>query len=315
MKGTLVFRMPTPVKITGRTSSITNAFVNGVIPCIEPSEVEIMEVLNILGMSDFIRCAYCGGSYTEWDHFRPLIQNKRPTGYISEINNLVPSCGKCNQSKGNSYWKDWIMGDAQLSPKTRNVDQLQLIITRLEEYERWSKPIKVSFEEIVGKEAWEEHWKNCDNLHNMMRKSQILSDEIKHTVSRSINPSFGLSSAKTNESEKVSVKSDTIKNKRKVSVIVKEELKRVLVSNRVPINQIELFQTLEYSKEVFKLNFPLLKEIDETKDFDVQKQDSKGRNRYYKDPLTIFGKKYYLCSQWYENNREFLLKWIEENSI
>ncbi len=35
-----VFRMPTPVKITGRTSSITNAFVNGIIPVIEPTDDE-----------------------------------------------------------------------------------------------------------------------------------------------------------------------------------------------------------------------------------------------------------------------------------
>jgi NAD-dependent SIR2 family protein deacetylase len=94
-----LFKMPTPVKITGRTSSITNAFVNGIIPCIAPAEEEIREVLEVLGMNAAIRCAYCGNNYTEWDHFRPLIHNKRPTGYISEIHNLVPACGKCNQSK------------------------------------------------------------------------------------------------------------------------------------------------------------------------------------------------------------------------
>ena len=32
-----VFKMPVPVKIKGRTSSITNAFVNGIIPVIEPT--------------------------------------------------------------------------------------------------------------------------------------------------------------------------------------------------------------------------------------------------------------------------------------
>ena len=40
-----IFRMPTPVKITGRTSSITNAFVNGIIPVIEPTEEEIESAL------------------------------------------------------------------------------------------------------------------------------------------------------------------------------------------------------------------------------------------------------------------------------
>ena len=45
------------------------------------------------------------------DHLRPLVKDKEPTGYISEIHNLVPSCGKCNQSKGNKEWKAWMRRD------------------------------------------------------------------------------------------------------------------------------------------------------------------------------------------------------------
>ncbi len=178
-----LFKMPTPVKITGRTSSITNAFINGIIPCIVPSEEEIKSVLTILGMDETsICCAYCGGKYTEWDHFRPLILNKRATGYISEINNLVPSCGKCNQSKGNTNWKTWMTGNAQLSPTVRKIKDLNERIMRLEEYEKWSNPQKIDFEKIVGKEKWEQHWINCELLHEQMRESQKLSDEIKQAV-------------------------------------------------------------------------------------------------------------------------------------
>ena len=185
-----VFKMPNAVKITGRTSSITNSFVNGIIPCIQPSAEEIKEVLDILDMTlDNMRCAYCGGQYTEWDHFRPLVINKRPTGYISEIHNLVPACGKCNQSKGNSYWKDWILGDAKLSPKNRNVENLVDIIIRLEKYESWSNTKRIDFEAIVGKETWEKHWENCERLHKVMQESQQLSDEIKQTIETWINKS------------------------------------------------------------------------------------------------------------------------------
>jgi hypothetical protein len=51
-----------------------------------------------------------------WDHLRPLVKNKLPTGYISEIRNLVPSCGPCNQSKGASDWRAWMRGKARGSP-------------------------------------------------------------------------------------------------------------------------------------------------------------------------------------------------------
>lgn len=182
-----VFKMPNPVTIMGRTSSITNAFVNGIIPCILPSEEEIKNVLDVLGMEkDTIRCAYCGDRYTEWDHFRPLVKNKRPTGYISEINNLVPACGKCNQSKGNKNWKEWILSNATLSPKTRGIYDLELIVRRLEEFEHQTSPTKLDFEGIVGKDRWETHWNNCLNLHKQMKESQELSNEIRELLKQSL---------------------------------------------------------------------------------------------------------------------------------
>jgi hypothetical protein len=307
-----LFKMPTPVKITGRTSSITNAFVNGIISCIAPTEEEIIEVLGILGMSDAIRCAYCGDNYTEWDHFRPLIHNKRPTGYISEIHNLVPACGKCNQSKGNSYWKDWILGDAKLSPKMRKIPNLDAIIKHLEQYEAWSKPTRVNFEEMVGKDVWDKHWENCEELHRMMHKSQKLSDTIKITIAKGLGQSSFEKKKTTNIKQKNKTNIDRISEK-KEGVIAQTVLKEILESNKIPNTKIQLLQTKAYSKETFNLNFPLLKEINYTNDVDQQKKDLKGRNRYYKSPIKVNGKKYLLCSQWYDYNRQYLLNWIELN--
>ncbi|KJL26043.1 HNH endonuclease [Microbacterium foliorum] len=109
-----LFAMPKPVRITGRSSSITNSFVNGVIPVVVPTESELQEALEILGMREHVTCSYCGDTSTEWDHFRPLVEKQRPTGYISEIHNLVPACGKCNQSKGNKHWLTWMRSTARL---------------------------------------------------------------------------------------------------------------------------------------------------------------------------------------------------------
>jgi NAD-dependent SIR2 family protein deacetylase len=305
-----LFKMPTPVKITGRTSSITNAFVNGIIPCIVPTEEEISMVLEILGMADAIRCTYCGDNYSEWDHFRPLIHKKRPTGFISEIQNLVPACGKCNQSKGNSYWKEWIISEAKLSPKTRNIQNLDVIIYHLEKYEAWSKPTRVDFQEMVGKEIWEKHWENCENLHRMMHESQKLSDKIKITIAKGVGQSILEIEKHQNPLTQIKTEIDRISQK-KEGVIAQTVLKNILESNIVPTTELQLLQTQEYSKKTFNLNFPLLKEINYTKDLDQQKKDIKGRNRYYKTPIILNGKKYLLCSQWYDYNRQYLLKWIE----
>lgn len=178
-----VFKMPNPVKITGRTSSITNAFVNGIIPVIEPTEMEIEEGLKILGMNTkTICCAYCGDPYTEWDHLRPLIVDKTATGYISEIHNLIPACGKCNQSKGNQNWKKWMFGDAKLSPKSRHISNIDERAKRIEDYINWGTPIKIDIEKIVGTHRWKQHWDNCEKIKKIMYDSQSLSDEIKETL-------------------------------------------------------------------------------------------------------------------------------------
>ena len=39
-------------------------------------------------------------------------------------------------------------------------------------------------------------------------------------------------------------------------------------------------------------------------------KDSKGRDRYYKTPIKIGRKTYYLCSQWCERSRKPLLDWL-----
>ena len=171
------------MKITGRSSSITNAFINSIIPVVPPTESQVKEALIILEMTnDNYQCSYCGSTATEWDHLRPLVINKKPTGYISEIHNLVPSCGKCNQSKGNKEWRQWINSDAPLSPKSKGIKDLNERIKRLEAYESSASPTKMDFGEIVGKETWEQHWSNWERVQEIMKESQILAETINSKV-------------------------------------------------------------------------------------------------------------------------------------
>jgi hypothetical protein len=179
------FQMPRPVKITGRTSSITNAFVNGIIPCIPPTEAEVVEVLRLLALdADDLRCAYCDNRSTEWDHLRPLIRNKRPTGYISEIANLVPACSKCNQSKSGSDWRAWMLGGARQSPASRGIEDLDKRVARLEDFESWRNPTKFDFEAVVGSELWGRHWANWEKLFALMHECERTAVEIRTAIAR-----------------------------------------------------------------------------------------------------------------------------------
>lgn len=178
-----LFRMPTPMKITGRSSSITNAFINSIIPVVPPSAEEVQQALKMLGMTpDTFQCAYCGGVASEWDHLRPLVKEKKPTGYISEIHNLVPSCGKCNQSKGNKEWKAWMLSTAKLSPAARGIKDISERIQRLEAYENSKDPTKMDFAAIVGQEVWARHQDNLERVQALMRESQELAAKINAEV-------------------------------------------------------------------------------------------------------------------------------------
>jgi hypothetical protein len=91
----------------------------------------------------------------------------------------------------------------------------------------------------------------------------------------------------------------------KIGLIARTILRTMLEEDRASPQEIQLMQTLEYSKQTFDIQYPLLQKA--SQEFD--------RMRYYAAPLTIYGESYFLCSQWFEvpanNDRPYLLKWLD----
>jgi hypothetical protein len=173
------FNMPSGTTITGRASSIRNVFVAAIVSVIPPSAEEIRQVLSILETTPAtLECAYCGSRATEWDHLRPLVNNGKPTGYATCIRNLVPSCGKCNQSKGKSDWKTWMTSNARFSPKSRGVADLEARSLRLARFEEWARCEPIRIEEQVNPELWARYYKLQDEIIEKMREAQALALEI-----------------------------------------------------------------------------------------------------------------------------------------
>lgn len=174
------FRMPAAQTLVSRKSSITNAFVSAIIPVVYPSWNDIREAVEILGLNPHdLRCAYCNDRSTEWDHLRPLVVNRRPTGYVSEIANLVPACGKCNQSKGNKHWREWMLSNAKWSPTGRGLGSVAERIHRLEAFEQWRIPTKIEFRSVIGDARWDEYWQSCEELVQKMAEIHCIADELK----------------------------------------------------------------------------------------------------------------------------------------
>jgi hypothetical protein len=180
--------MPSIQTMVSRKSSITNAFVNAVIPVIMPTPEEIEQALAILMIDpENVRCAFCGDKSSEWDHLRPLVLKQRPTGFISEIANLVPACGKCNQSKGNKPWRTWMVSKARLSPTGRKLPNVAERLARLEAYESWRVPTHVDFEAILGKKDWEKYWSMWSTVNESLSQCQEVAELLRDRVAKKLH--------------------------------------------------------------------------------------------------------------------------------
>ena len=95
----------------------------------------------------------------------------------------------------------------------------------------------------------------------------------------------------------------------KIGQLAKKILGPMLSEGYATDEEIAAMQTLEYSKRNFDLQYPLL--VEESSDFE--------HVRYYTQPIFIKGKRYRMCSQWFErpanNDRPYLLKWIERHQL
>jgi hypothetical protein len=186
------------LKITSRTSSITNSFVQAILPSYPPTADQRCEALGVLGMSeDNITCVYCGAGATDWDHLRPLVRKKQPTGYINEIRNLVPSCGPCNQSKSGRDWKNWMLGAAIGSPTTRNVADITERISRLDRFVEWGNVKALPLRELAGVDRWDAYWKHLFAIEQAMIEAQREAFEVQSAIREAVERRTASSYAST----------------------------------------------------------------------------------------------------------------------
>jgi len=155
---------------------------------IKPTDDEVAQVLAIFEMLPTdVRCVYCGNPSSEWDHLRPLVVRLRPTGYISEIANLVPACGKCNQSKGNKPWREWMLRTTgRHSPSARGITDVAERMKRLEAFEAWHEPTKLDFEAIAGSDPWSEYWAMWSALNVDLQRCQTAANVIRDQARKSL---------------------------------------------------------------------------------------------------------------------------------
>lgn len=90
---------------------------------------------------------------------------------------------------------------------------------------------------------------------------------------------------------------------RKIGDIVRHEFFDLLMSGKVPKEEIERLQLPEYSNQIFGITtFPVLSKT---------KIYAKGERSYTK-PILIYGEEYYVCNDWHEKSRDRLIDYINK---
>jgi hypothetical protein len=179
-------RFKKPLKITSRISSVTNGFVQAIIPNAAPSRSEEAEVLAKLGMSSEAQeCIFCGQKATDWDHLLPLVKQKRPTGYINSAKNRVPACGPCNHSKSGAEWQNWMTGKAKGAPRQKGVTDIDERIEKIANFAKWADQKPIKFNGIIGAELWDKYWNLHAEIEEKMRAAQQCADAIQRSIKES----------------------------------------------------------------------------------------------------------------------------------
>lgn len=182
------FKMPSKQDLKSRSSTISNAFAIAVTPFIRPSEADLEGYYEALGIEEG-QCAYCLGDGNGKDHLKPLVEYGMPTGYITDIKNLVPCCQKCNSSKGSKSFDEWYSSSKnknRLKKQGMTDDAIEERYNKIKEFESKIGP-RLNYEKLVGKVLWDEYKERRERLLQALDDNQKFCNQLKETILKKIN--------------------------------------------------------------------------------------------------------------------------------
>jgi hypothetical protein len=90
---------------------------------------EMAKVLEFFA-SDPPECVFCGSQEIKrWDHLVPINE-----GGETVLGNMVPACARCDDSKRDEPFEEWIISSVKGSPQSRGITDVVQRIERIEAY-------------------------------------------------------------------------------------------------------------------------------------------------------------------------------------
>lgn len=108
----------------------------------------------------------------------------------------------------------------------------------------------------------------------------------------------------------INIETNTLKtvpseNELKIGALVQFEFKRLIENNLLNSDVLANLQNSEYCIRIFRMNYPILKKLDNCDNINDARKIN-GYDRYYAKAIN----NYLLCNNWYENNRAYLNQWL-----
>lgn len=114
------------------------------------SQKEVGKVLTFFG-TDPPECVFCGSPEVKrWDHLVAISK-----GGETVLGNMVPACARCDDSKRDVTFEEWVMSDAAGSPKSLGIKDIDQRVERIKAYIQYFGYIPRSLEERLDEHELE----------------------------------------------------------------------------------------------------------------------------------------------------------------
>ena len=143
----------------------------------ELGQAEIQEIIKYF-FNEELQCVYCGSPEVKrWDHLLPISK-----GGETVLGNIVPSCQRCDDSKRDEYFENWIKSNNKCSPKSRGVKDIDERIRKIKAYVKKYGYHAETLEEKLTKEER----KQLEGIRSELRKVRETIEDFGEAYRRRI---------------------------------------------------------------------------------------------------------------------------------
>lgn len=220
--------------------------------------------------------------YTEVTEYDEKIKNRKVK--ILSIGNMTLLASKLNTSISNDCFKYKIKGkkDKGIEYFVGSLSIAKEIVQAYNENEKWDE------RDIMDREL--SLFRDLNDYYGFVSdvKTNSLSIEIEKDI------------------KDISYFDDTFFNNKKIGELVKESFTYLIQNKLLSSDDLINLQDAKFCRDILSCAFPVLT-INSSK-----LRDSRGRTRYYKEPISLDNKKYFLCKEWFEHDRKYVVPYIKE---